>query len=448
MIKDRINKLKEKVSKMKSCRGSTVKKATIKFSPFSKKQKKVLTWWLPNSPVCDKDGLIADGSIRSGKTLSLSLSFVIWAMESFDGQNFGMCGKTIGSFRRNVLFWLKLMLKSRGYKVEDKRADNLITVSRNRTTNYFYIFGGKDERSQDLIQGITLAGLFCDEVVLMPESFVNQATGRCSVDGSKYWFSCNPEGPYHWFKLNWIDKADEKNMLYLHFTMDDNLSLSERVKERYKRMYSGVFYDRYIRGLWVVAEGIIYSMFDKDKHVVKVSKYDFIEYNVSVDYGTQNPTAFGLWGKTRDKKHVMIKEYYHSGRTTGIQKTDTEYSNDLKKFTEGYKIRRVIVDPSAASFIAQIKKDGFKVQKAKNSVLDGIRLVASLLTGVTILFDESCTETFKEFNSYLWDEKSCKIGEDKPIKEWDHSMDQIRYYCNTIIGSKKGVRILTPEGRK
>ena len=380
MIKDRIKKLKDKVEKMKSSRGNTVKKATIKFSPFSKKQKKVLTWWLPNSPVSDKDGIIADGAIRSGKTISMSLSYSIWAMSNFNGQSFGMCGKTIGSFRRNVLFWLKLMLKSRGYKVEDKRADNLMVVSKGDITNYFYIFGGKDERSQDLIQGITLAGCFFDEVALMPESFVNQATGRCSVDGSKFWFNCNPDGPYHWFKTNWIDKQEEKNILYLHFTMDDNLSLSEKIKKRYAGMYSGIFYKRYILGLWVVAEGIIYSMFDKEKHVVKASDYQYKEYYVSCDYGTQNPTSFGLWGKTLDNKHVMIKEYYYSGRTTGVQKTDLEYSKDLKEFTKDYKIKYVILDPSAASFKAQLIKDGFKVIKAKNSVLDGIRLVASLLT--------------------------------------------------------------------
>ena len=390
MIKDRINKLKEKVSKMKSCRGSTVKKATIKFSPFSKKQKKVLTWWLPNSHVYDKDGIIADGAIRSGKTISMSLSYSIWAMSNFNGQSFGMCGKTIGSFRRNVLFWLKLMLKSRGYKVEDKRADNLMVVSKGDVTNYFYIFGGKDERSQDLIQGITLAGCFFDEVALMPESFVNQATGRCSVDGSKFWFNCNPDGPYHWFKTNWIDRREEKNILYLHFTMDDNLSLSEKIKKRYAGMYSGIFYKRYILGLWVVAEGIIYSMFDKEKHVVKASEYQYKEYYVSCDYGTQNPTSFGLWGKTFDNKHIMIKEYYYSGRTTGVQKTDLEYSKDLKEFTKDYKIKYVILDPSAASFKAQLIKDGFKVIKAKNSVLDGIRLVASLLTELKIFFDESC----------------------------------------------------------
>lgn len=188
-IKERIVNLKKKIETLKNSRSVGVKKATIVFKPFSKKQKKVLTWWNTNSPVKDKDGIIADGAIRSGKTISMSLSFAIWAMETFNGQNFGMCGKTIGSFRRNVLFWLKLMLKARKYHVQDKRADNLIVVSKGNVTNYFYIFGGKDERSQDLIQGITLAGVFFDEVALMPQSFVNQATGRCSVDGSKFWLN-------------------------------------------------------------------------------------------------------------------------------------------------------------------------------------------------------------------------------------------------------------------
>ena len=210
------------IGQTKVMKMSKIKKAIFKFKPFSKKQRMLLNWWCPDSPVKDKDGIIADGAIRSGKTIAMSLSFVIWAMFTFNGQNFGMCGKTIGSFRRNVLFWLKLMLKARGYKVEDHRADNLVIVRRKGIENYFYIFGGKDGRSQDLIQGITLAGCFFDEVALMPESFVNQATGRCSVDGSKYWFNCNPDGPYHWFKINWIDKKKEKNIIYLHFTMDDN----------------------------------------------------------------------------------------------------------------------------------------------------------------------------------------------------------------------------------
>lgn len=185
-IKERIASMKDKIQQMKEKRNIVTKVQTFKFQPFSRKQKQVLTWWVPDSLVKDYDGIIADGAIRSGKTVCMSLSFVFWAMENFNGQNFAMCGKTIGSFRRNVLFWLKLMLKSRGYKVADHRADNLVEITRKNVTNYFYIFGGKDERSQDLIQGITLAGVFCDEVALMPESFVNQATGRCSVERSKY----------------------------------------------------------------------------------------------------------------------------------------------------------------------------------------------------------------------------------------------------------------------
>lgn len=413
--------------------GRRIKKAVFKFRPFSKKQKKILTWWLPNSPVHDQDGIIADGAIRSGKTVSMCLSFAMWAMETFNGQNFGMCGKTIGSFRRNVLFWLKLMLKSRGYHVEDHRADNLVVIRRGGKENYFYIFGGKDERSQDLIQGITLAGVFFDEVALMPESFVNQATGRCSVDGSKYWFNCNPDGPYHWFKTNWIDRADEKKLVYLHFTMDDNLSLSERIKARYRAMYTGVFYKRYILGLWAVAEGIIYDMFNTEKHVVKDQQSVVGSKYVSVDYGTQNATVYLLWEKNHKGQWVATKEYYYSGRDETTQKTDGEYADDMEEFLEGINVESIIVDPAAASFIAELKKRGFKVKKAKNDVLDGIRFVGNLLNLSVLLFSECCKETIKEFGSYIWDDKALERGEDKPVKQHDHCMDAVRYFAYTIV---------------
>lgn len=250
-IDQRIENVRKGIMKRASAMKEKVKKQGFAFKPFSVKQKQVLTWWCPNSPVKDKDGIIADGSIRSGKTLCMSLSYVLWAMNTFNRQNFGMAGKTIGAFRRNVLFWLKLMLLSRGYSIADHRSDNLLIVSKGAIVNYFYIFGGKDERSQDLIQGITLAGMFFDEVALMPESFVNQATGRCSVTGSKFWFNCNPDSPRHWFKINWIDKCKEKNIIYLHFIMDDNLSLAEENKKRYYTMYDGVFFKRYVLGLSV-----------------------------------------------------------------------------------------------------------------------------------------------------------------------------------------------------
>lgn len=413
------------------------------FQPFSKKQRMVLNWWCDTSPVKDMDGIIADGAIRSGKTVSMSLSFVFWAMTSYNRQNFAMCGKTIGSFRRNVLFWLKLMLKSRGYTVVDHRADNLVIISKGDITNNFYIFGGKDESSQDLIQGITLAGVFFDEVALMPESFVNQATGRCSVEGSKYWFNCNPDGPYHWFKVNWIDKVSEKKLLYLHFTMDDNLSLSEKIKERYRSMYSGVFFKRYILGLWCMAEGMIYDMFDAARHVVK-NPENLVKanYYVSCDYGTQNATVFLLWCKDTEGKWICIREYYYSGREEASQKTDTEYADDLKEWLGGIKPVKIIVDPAAASFIAELKKRGYSVKKAKNDVLDGIRYVASLLNQDQIAVEEGCINTRKEFASYVWDEKASERGEDKPVKQFDHCMDALRYFCYTIIRKPGGVSIL------
>nr|DAG33653.1 MAG TPA: large terminase [Caudoviricetes sp.] len=424
-------------------KGISKAKRIFKFKPFSQKQRKVLNWWCEDSPVKDKDGIIADGAIRSGKTVSMSLSFVMWAMSSFDGENFGMCGKTIGSFRRNVLFWLKLMLRSRGYAVTDHRADNLVIVSRGSVTNYFYIFGGKDERSQDLIQGITLAGVFFDEVALMPESFVNQATGRCSVDGSKYWFNCNPDGPYHWFKTGWIDKREEKHLLYLHFTMDDNLSLSEKIKERYRSMYTGVFYRRYILGLWAMAEGIIYDMFDTVKHVTSsLSGLVNANYYVSCDYGTQNATVFLLWCKDKWGRWVCCREYYYSGRDEERQKTDTEYADDLEQWLDGVKPVKIVIDPSAASFIAELKKRGYAIKKAKNDVLDGIRFVASLLNQGKIMISDQCPSTIKEFGSYIWDQKASERGEDKPIKQHDHAMDALRYFCYTIIRKPSGIGIL------
>lgn len=415
-----------------------IKRTLFKFKPFSRKQKQILTWWVDTSAVKDKDGIIADGAIRSGKTLSMSLAYIMWAMAMFDGQNFGMAGKTIGSFRRNVIFWLKLMLTSRGYRFKDHRTDNMLEVTKKGHTNYFYIFGGKDERSQDLIQGITLAGMFFDEVALMPESFVNQATGRCSVDGSKFWFNCNPDGPYHWFKLEWIDKLAEKNLIYLHFTMDDNLSLSKRIKERYRAMYSGVFYKRYIEGLWTVAEGVIFDMFDKAKHVYNQLVQFTGENYISIDYGTQNATVFLLWQKGRDGIWYCTKEYHYSGREQKKQKTDKQYADDLLEFAEGYRVKRVIVDPSAASFIAELRLRGFNIKKAKNDVLDGIRTVGTLLNENKIKFHEECTNTIKEFSAYIWDKKAAERGEDKPSKENDHSMDAVRYFCYTVLRKGSG----------
>lgn len=429
-FEERLASVRQGIVKRAAAMKEKAKKQGFEFKPFSRKQKQVLTWWCPSSPVKDKDGIIADGAIRSGKTLCMSLSYVLWAMESFNQQNFGMAGKTIGSFRRNVLFWLKLMLKSRGYQVVDHRSDNLIVVSKGDTQNFFYIFGGKDERSQDLIQGITLAGMFFDEVALMPESFVNQATGRCSVTGSKFWFNCNPDNPRHWFKVNWIDKCAEKNIIYLHFTMDDNLSLSEKIKERYRSMYVGVFFKRYILGLWCVAEGLVYSMFDEEKHVTDEHMSGALEYVVSIDYGTVNPFSASLWAF--DGKYSQREaELYYNSREVGKRVDDEAYYKMLKELIGDRKVSCIIIDPSAASFIEVIKKYGeYTVRKADNDVLDGIRVVTTMLNKGLLKIYKDCTSCINEFGLYCWDEEK---NNDTVIKENDHAMDDTRYYVYTFL---------------
>lgn len=428
------------------------KRPIFKFKAFSKKQRMVLNWWTECSPVKDYDGIIADGAIRSGKTVSMSLSFVFWAMENFNGENFIMAGKTINSFRRNVLVNLINMLRSRGYNCIHHlsgETPNMLEVSRKNITNYFYIFGGKDEGSQDLVQGITAAGAFFDEVALMPESFVNQATGRCSVDGSKFWFNCNPGGPLHWFKINWIDKCKEKKLLYLHFTMEDNLSLSDKVKARFRSMYAGVFYLRYIKGLWKTAEGLIYTMFSDD------NMYDQLDgrtrhistKSISVDYGTTNPCVFyEIWD---DGQILWVENEYRwdsrseeARRSPNPQKTDAQYADDMAEFMGRRPEDQcmIIVDPSAASFIQELRSRGWVVKEADNEVLDGIRKTGALFEKRQIQVNRrKCPGLIGELQSYVWDDKAAEKGEEKPVKQLDHGPDAIRYKVNSLPNWRFGI---------
>lgn len=399
----------------------------MKYQRLSTRQNLAMTWW--NRPGFEVyDGIICDGSIRSGKTVAMTVGFIMWAMTRFDGCNFAICGKTIESLRRNVTSNLPVWLAG-VFSFKEHRTENKIVVSANGKSNSFYLFGGKDESSAALIQGITLAGILLDEVALMPESFVNQATARCSVEGAKLWFNCNPEGPSHWFYTKWVLEASRRKMLHLHFTMDDNLSLSASVKARYESLYSGVFYDRFIRGLWVVAEGLIYTMFNKDFHVVPSVLRPYEKYVMSCDYGTINPTSIGLWGKAGGKWYRM-REYYYDSRKEGRQRTDEEHYTELERLADGLHVSAIIVDPSAASFIEVIRRhDRYRVEKASNSVLDGIRNVATRLQSGDIFFCDCCTDCIREFGMYRWDEKAQM---DRPIKENDHSMDDVRYFVHRI----------------
>lgn len=393
---------------------------------ISPKQAKILSF-----PYSKYDALICDGAVRSGKTSIMMWTFVRWAMENFSGQRFGVCGRTVDSCTKNIIVpFTAMSLAKERYLIRWRRGDKVMEVRRGSVTNYFEVFGGKDEASYTLIQGRTLAGVLLDEVVLMPRSFVEQALTRCSVDGAKLWFSCNPGSPQHWFYLEWIKRHKERNALYLHFEMTDNPGLSEKTLERYQNMFTGVFYDRYIRGLWVLAEGLVYD-FGEENIVDDVPESG--EYYISCDYGTLNPFSAGLWcwdGKTATR----IREYYYSGREEHRNKTDEEYYTELEKLVGELPVISVIVDPSAASFIEVIKRHGkFKVRKAVNDVLPGIATTARYLRSGALKIHRSCKDAIREFGLYRWDEKST---EDRPIKENDHAMDDTRYFAMTVLRRK------------
>ena len=396
---------------------------------FSKKQLRALGWWHEKSPDSTRDAIICDGAVRSGKTFCMSLSFVLWAFYAFNGNDFGLCGKTIRSLRRNMVTPVIPLLRQLGFECEERLSQNSLTVRFGNAQNRFYYFGGKDESSAALIQGVTLSGVLFDEVALMPRSFVEQAMARCSVTGSRFWFNCNPEHPEHWFYREWILQAERKNALYLHFTMDDNPSLSERVKRRYENLYTGAFYDRFVRGKWVAVYGAVYPMMANESMYCKPPDGAMEEYCVSCDYGTVNPTSMGLWGK-RDGVWYRLDEYYFDSRREGYQKTDEEHYAALKSLAGGRKIGRVIVDPSAASFIEVIKRHGeYRVIPARNNVADGIRRVSGALTEGRIRICENCHDARREFQLYRWDSRRC---DDSPVKENDHAMDDIRYFVATI----------------
>ena len=401
------------------------------YTPFSEKQLTVLSWWHPSSKYSGFDGIICDGAVRSGKTTCMSISFVAWAFYYFDDTSFAICGKTIASLKRNIITSLIPQLREMGFSCKEKMSQNLIEISYGKRTNRFYLFGGKDEGSASLIQGMTLGGVLLDEVALMPRSFTEQALARCSLSNSRFWFNCNPENPMHWFYEEWIKKAEEKNCLYLHFLMKDNPSLSESVIRRYENLYSGAFYERFVLGKWVAVDGLVYPEVANGKYVSRPAESTFEQYYVSCDYGTVNPTSFGLWGKT---KNVWFRfdEFYYSSRAQGRQKTDEEYYSHLCEFTEGLNIEAVIIDPSAASFIECIRRHGkFKVIPAKNDVTDGIRKVQSALRDGKILISPDCKSALREFSLYRWDEGAVK---DTPKKENDHAMDEIRYFVSTVLG--------------
>ncbi|MBE6921323.1 MAG: PBSX family phage terminase large subunit [Ruminococcaceae bacterium] len=416
----------------------------MKYRAFSEKQKTVLSWWVPGNVHFDREAIVCDGAVRSGKTLAMGLSFFLWAMVSFDGMRFGVCGKTIASLRRNVLSEILPRLSGMGATWKEKRTENLVTVNFQGHENQFYIFGGRDESSASLIQGITFAGVLLDEVALMPKSFVEQACARCSVAGSRLWFNCNPAGPSHWFYKEWIQDAEKRNCLRLHFTMADNPSLTDSIRERYERLYSGVFYRRFVLGQWAQAEGRVYDFFEPDM-VKPVPQGAFEKWYISCDYGTVNPTSMGLWGLQKGVWY-RVKEFYFDSRAKHRQMTDEEYAVALQKLAGDRPITAVIIDPSAASFMEVLRRHGWVVRKAENEVISGIRLTADHLKSGKLVICEGCKDILREMDEYVWDLDSA--SRDRVKKEHDHAMDEMRYFAATVLGKKSGGFAVTAVERR
>ena len=418
-----------------------------------------MTWWTKKK-YKTLDGVICHGAVRSGKTMALTIGFFLWSMASFQGQVFALCGKTVGALRRNLLLPLPGWLGGL-FQITEHRADNKLTVRLGSRKNTYYLFGGQDEASCALIQGITLAGALLDEAALMPRSFVEQTAARCSVEGAKLWFSCNPDSPEHWLYKQWICKAAQKRLLCLHFTMEDNPSLSKVVLERYRRLYSGVFYRRFVLGQWCASQGQIYDfcpekhclpqekitawlrgeksgIFSGDSSVIPTSlryagndRRGQVKWYISVDYGTRNPFSAGLWA-VRGGVAVRVDEYYHDGRATSKNLTDEEYADALESLAGDKPVEFVIIDPSAASMIAALRKRRrFPVRRAKNTVLPGIRKVATMLQTGRLFISEGCRDAIREFSAYCWEEDDSR---DVPKKENDHAMDDIRYFVMGVMG--------------
>ena len=403
----------------------------FRLQPFSRKQLQALHWWRPGSPHADCRIFLADGAIRSGKTVSMIFSFLLWSLSTFDHRDFIVAGVTAGALKRNVLPPLFGMLEAYGIPSDYRRAEGRIVIG----SNTYHLFGADRDNAQDKLQGMTAAGAYADEAALFPRSFIDQMIGRCSVAGSKIFMNCNPNGAYHFIKTDFIDRAGEIGLYRLHFTMDDNLTLSPEIRESYARSFAGNFYRQYILGEWVSAEGAVYPMWDdaantfEDEHPFRSSG---TRRFVAVDYGTANPCVFL---DVRDDGAVfwIMNEYYWDSEKSRCQKTDAEYAEDLEAFLQGDKNAIVIIDPSAASLKAELRKRGFRLRDAKNDVREGIAATAVQIGNRAVrVHRKNCPCFLREIHTYLWDEKARQRGEERPVKDHDHAMDALRYLCATL----------------
>lgn len=396
---------------------------------YTPKQLTLLRLWQHNKL---KRINLLEGSVRSGKTWISLVLWAFWVATMPKDGNYLMVAKTLTSLRRNCLDLLQELVGTKHFTYSLSKKEGRLFG------RLIYLEGVNDARAESKIRGMTLQGAYCDELTLFTEDFFSMLLSRLSCPGAKLIATTNPDSPMHWLKAKYMDRASELNMLILKFLIDDNTFLDQEYVENLKKEYVGVFYDRFIRGLWVVAEGLIYADVANGQGIVEPENRQYVKRYISIDYGTLNPFSAGLYGLCKGVWY-RYDEYYYSGREEQRQLTDSEYYAELEKLAGKQHVEAVVIDPSAASMIAEIKKHGrFRVVKANNEVVDGIRETAKAFSRGQLKVTRNCSGAITEFSSYRWDDKK---QEDKPIKENDHAMDEIRYFVNTVMVKRGGVKI-------
>lgn len=400
------------------------------FHPFSPKQVKSIK-------ESDAKINIWQGAVRSGKTYCSIYRFLEELAKGPPGEYAIIC-RTYDSFKRNVLPQIVRIIGGEVRHYAGKREMHLWGKT-------VHIIGADDERAEAKIRGPTFSGAYCDELSILPETVFKMLISRCAMGEARIFATTNPDSPFHWLKRDFID--DNPDVKAWHFQLDDNPELTNASKEYLRRQYQGLWYQRFIEGRWVQAEGAVYGFFNEKDHVLPFSPNTAEYFIVGVDYGTTNPCAFVLIGINRQKMPNMWieDEYYYDSRVKQRQKTDSEYAEDLVKFVSNRPVKSIYIDPSAASFKLELSRAGLmNLYDAENEVIDGIRLVSTYLNNGTLKITKKCQHLIKEFQSYVWDPKSLKTGEDKPLKENDHALDALRYAMYTAFFGK-AASYLKPE---
>lgn len=408
------------------------------FKPFSEQQRRLIHWWRPVAVTSVNNYVIADGSIRSGKTIAMIIGFLTWSQEMFKGESFILAGKTMGALKKNVIRPMIQMLEAWGWSYDYVRSgtDARIEIG----ANTYYLYGANTEASQDALQGLTAAGAYADEAALFPKSFIDQMVARCSVDGWKVWMNCNPAGPHHYICEEYLcdEELKRKKVYHLHFTMDDNLSISLKRKEEYKNAWphGSVFYKRFILGLWVAADGLIYQQFAdnvKDYLIDEdyLKNHKIIYATIGVDFGgTKSAHSFTLTGFTEGYKQVIVLDEYYCKKRINPEQLDSDFIDFVRRALTKYKVYEAYCDSAEQTLIAGLEAACVRAHIAveiknaiKGPINNRIAFYNSLIAQKRWKIMKHCTHIVEAFEQAVYDDK--KKNEDVRLDDGLMNVDSI-----------------------